>query len=66
MKLPELLEIVTHDNEEVQVVEIHDVSEANTYGEPEYLFQMMNLHDGDVRPVSETELVNSRREACNV
>ena len=60
MKLPDLLEITTFGGEEVQVVQVQDVSEANTYGEPEYLFQMMNRH-GVVRPVSETELINDRK-----
>jgi hypothetical protein len=64
MRLPDLLEITTFGGEEVQVVQIQDVSEANTYGEPEYLFQMMNRH-GVVRPVSETEFIADRR-ASNV
>ena len=60
MKLPELLEVIDYNGNQHQVVQIQDVSEAN-WGEPEYLFQLMNL-DGEVFPVSETELINDRQK----
>lgn len=44
----------------MQVVQIQDVSEANTYGEPEYLFHLMNGL-GEIIPVTETELSNDRK-----
>jgi hypothetical protein len=60
MKIPELLEDIDYEGHSCQVVQIEDVSEANTYGEPEYLFHLMNGL-GEVFPVSETELINDRK-----
>ena len=49
----------------MQVVQVQDVSEANTFGEPEYLFFLMNGL-GEIIPVTETELAKDRKEARNV
>lgn len=64
MKLPELLEVIDYDGHHCQVVQISDVSEANTYGEPEYLF---HLQRGEyVFPVSETELINNAKKGKQI
>lgn len=59
MKLPELLDETDYEGHSCQVVQIQDVSEGNG-GEPESLFHLMNGL-GEIFPVSETELINSRK-----
>ena len=60
MKLPTLGDEIPYQGHDMQVVQVQDVSEANTFGEPEYLFFLMNGL-GEILIVSETELVNDRK-----
>ena len=62
MKLPELLEIIRYNGEEVQITEVHDVSEANTFGEPEYFWIGLGLPSEQVYQISETDLIEDRKK----
>jgi hypothetical protein len=66
MRLPELLEVIRYNGEDVQITEVHDVSEANTMGEPEYMWVGLGRNENVYR-ITEKELANDRRkEASNV
>ena len=61
---PTLMEMITYGGAEQQVVQIEDISEAGTCGEPELLYHLLNRH-GEVKQVCGWEIALDRKEALN-
>ncbi len=64
MTEPTLMEMITYGGTEQQVVQIEDISEAGTCGEPELLYHLLNRH-GEVKQVCGWEIALDRKEALN-